>query len=236
MLEWTCGGITEQRTGPLVKLMVSGPETTVRHLLRPALWLLVVLPAPLLVAQFLLGGLGADPIDRLQRGSGLWALRFLIASLAVTPVMRITGWGWLLVQRRFLGLAAFFWAMAHLSVYVVLDWFFDWHEMWKDVSEHRYVTLGMLAFVLMLPLALTSTKSAVRRMGGPRWIRLHSLVYVSVIAACLHFTWAVKKDIAEPMLYGTVTVGLLALRVAPRNSHRRQTPSLPGSTSNGPGV
>lgn len=192
---------------------ISRAEHTVRRFIRPALWALVLLPAPVLIAQLLLDQLGADPIDKLERLSGEWALRFLIASLAVTPLMRVTGWGWLVAQRRFLGLAAFFWAFGHLSVYTVLDWFFDWQEIVKDVTKHLYITLGMTAFVLMVPLALTSTKASIRKLGGPRWNRLHSLVYVSVIAACLHFVWAVKKDLREPIIYGGVAAALLAFRV-----------------------
>ncbi len=203
---------------------ISGAERLVRRFIRPALWALVLLPAPVLIAQLLLDQLGADPIDKLERLTGEWALRFLIASLAVTPLMRLTGWGWLVAQRRFLGLAAFFWAFGHLSVYTVLDWFFDWQEIIKDVTEHLYITLGMLAFVIMVPLALTSTKASIRKLGGVRWNKLHSLVYVSVIAACLHFVWAVKKDITEPMVYGGIAALLLAFRVvwkpAPRASIR----------------
>lgn len=209
-------------------------EAPVRRWVRPALWLLVVLPVPMLVAQLLLNQLGADPIDKLERLSGLWALRFLAASLAVTPLMRLTGWGWLVAQRRFLGLAAFFWAMGHLSVYTVLDWFFDWAEIWKDIAKHLYITLGMLAFVLMIPLALTSTKASIRRLGGTRWNRLHSLVYVSVVAACFHFLWAVKKDIAEPIFYGTVVAVLLAFRVVWRIDRRSSSRSVSGDTGTKP--
>lgn len=202
-----------------------------RRWVRPALWVLVIFPAPMLVAQLLLDQLGADPIDKLERLSGLWALRFLIASLAVTPLMRLTGWGWLVAERRFLGLAAFFWAMAHLSVYTVLDWFFDWHEIWKDIAEHLYITLGMLAFVLMIPLALTSTKASIRRLGGARWNRLHALVYVSIIAAGFHYVWAVKKDIAQPIFYGTMIAILLAFRVVWRIQRRSSARSVSGSVS-----
>ena len=199
---------------------ISGAERLVRRFVRPALWALVLVPAPVLIAQLLLDQLGADPIDKLERLTGEWALRFLIASLAVTPLMRLTGWGWLVAQRRFLGLAAFFWAFGHLSVYTVLDWFFDWQEIIKDVTKHLYITLGMLAFVIMVPLALTSTKSSIRKLGGVRWNRLHTLVYVSVIAACLHFVWAVKQDITEPMIYGGIAALLLAFRVVWRPTPR----------------
>ena len=198
----------------------SGAERFVRRFVRPALWVLVLGPAPVLIARLLLDQLGADPIDKLERLTGEWALRFLIASLAVTPLMRLTGWGWLVAQRRFLGLAAFFWAFGHLSVYTVLDWFFDWQEIIKDVTKHLYITLGMLAFVIMVPLALTSTKSSIRKLGGVRWNRLHALVYVSVIAACLHFVWAVKQDITEPMIYGGIAALLLAFRVVWRPTPR----------------
>lgn len=210
-------------------MAVATVERVTRRFIRPALWLLVVLPAPMLIAQLLLDQLGADPIDKLERLTGAWALRFLIASLAVTPLMRLTGWGWLVAQRKFLGLAAFFWAFGHLSVYTVLDWFFDWQEITKDILKHLYITLGMTAFVLMVPLALTSTKGAIKRLGGVRWNRLHSLVYVSVIAACLHFVWAVKKDITEPMIYGGIALVLLAVRVVGRPPVRTKGVSVPSA-------
>ena len=105
-------------------------------------------------------------------------------------------------------------------MYTVLDWFFDGQEIIKDVTKHLYITLGMLAFVIMVPLALTSTKSSIRKLGGARWNRLHALVYVSVIAACLHFVWAVKQDITEPMIYGGIAALLLAFRVVWRPTPR----------------
>ena len=190
----------------------AGAERWIRRGLRPALWLLVVLPAPVLAARLLLDQLGANPIEELEHATGGWALRFLIASLAVTPLLRLTGWGWLVRERRFLGLAAFAWTVIHLSVYTVVDWFFDWSEIWKDIRKHLYITLGMLAFVLLVPLALTSTQGAIRRLGGGRWRSLHRLVYVAVLAGCLHYLWAVKQDITMPVVYASVTVALLATR------------------------
>ena len=191
---------------------VSRAERWIRRGLRPALWLLVVLPAPVLAVRLLLDQLGANPIEELEHATGGWALRFLIASLAVTPLLRLTGWGWLVRERRFLGLAAFAWTVIHLSVYTVVDWFFDWSEIWKDIRKHLYITLGMLAFVLLVPLALTSTQGAIRRLGGGRWRSLHRLVYVAVLAGCLHYLWAVKQDITMPVIYAGVTVALLASR------------------------
>jgi sulfoxide reductase heme-binding subunit YedZ len=210
--------------------MLARAEAPLRRLIRPALWLLVVVPAIVLVAQLLLNQLGAEPIESLEHASGEWALRLLAASLAVTPLMRLTGWGWLVAQRRFLGLAAFFWAMGHLSVYIVLDQFFDWPEIVKDVLKHLYITVGMLAFVLMIPLALTSTKSSIRRLGGQRWNQLHRLVYVTAVAGCVHYLWAVKKDIAEPLLYAAVFVVLFVLRLVLRKPGPRTSRPLPTPT------
>ena len=193
--------------------MLSRAESPIRRVIRPALWLLVIAPAIVLIAQLLLDQLGAEPIEALEHASGKWALRLLAASLVVTPLMRLTSWGWMVAQRRFLGLAAFFWAMGHLSVYIVLDQFFDWPEIVKDVLKHLYITVGMLAFVLMIPLALTSTKWSIRTLGGKRWTQLHRLVYVSAVAGCVHVLWAVKKDLAEPMIYAAVFAVLFALRL-----------------------
>ena len=205
-----------------------------RRWLRPALWVAVIAPIPVIVAFFFLGQLGANPIREVEHMTGEWALRFLAASLAITPLMRITGAGWLVAERRFLGLAAFFWALGHLLVYTVLDWFFDWHEIWKDILKHWYVTLGMLAFLLMIPLALMSTKASIRRLGGRRWTQLHRLVYVSAVAACLHFFWAVKKDVSEPILYAAVVAALLASRLVWRGGRRPSVRSGPGSAATEP--
>lgn len=214
-----------------MRSMLARAESPIRRLIRPALWLLVIVPAIVLVAQLLLDQLGAEPIEALEHASGEWALRLLAASLAVTPLMRLTGWGWMVAQRRFLGLAAFFWAMGHLSVYIVLDQFFDWPEIVKDILKHLYITVGMLAFVLMIPLALTSTKSSIRKLGGKRWNQLHRLVYVSAVAGCVHYLWAVKKDLAEPMLYAAVFVVLFALRFILRKRGPRGPRPVPPDAS-----
>ncbi|WP_373063455.1 sulfite oxidase heme-binding subunit YedZ [Gemmatimonas sp.] len=214
-----------------MRSMLARAEAPTRRLVRPALWLLVIVPSIVLVAQLLLDQLGAEPIEALQKASGEWTLRLLAASLAVTPLMRLTGWGWLVAQRRFLGLATFFWALGHLSVYIVLDQFFDWPEIVKDILKHLYITAGMLAFVLMIPLALTSTKWSIKRLGGKRWNQLHRLVYVSAIAGCVHYLWAVKKDREEPMLYAAVFVVLFALRFILRKPGPRSPRSVPPDAS-----
>ena len=197
-------------------------ELFVRKTIRPALWLLVVVPAVWAVFALFTDNLGAEPVEALEHYTGEWTLRLLAGCLAVTPLIRLTGWGWLVPQRRFLGLAAFFWALGHLLVYIGIDKFFDVHDIVEDVLEHLYVTVGMLAFVLMIPLALTSTKASIRKLGGKTWNRLHRLVFVSAIAGCIHYLWAVKNDTREPMLYTAVFVVLIASRLVLRRPLRRQ--------------
>lgn len=213
--------------------VLSRAEPTVRRWVRSALWALVVLPAPVLIAQLFLGELGANPIEKLEREVGHWALRFLAGSLAVTPLIRLSGWGWLIAQRRFLGLAAFYWAIMHVAIYVV-DRSFDWSEMVDDVLKRLFITLGMLAFILMVPLALTSSKAAIRWLGGTRWNKLHMLVYVSAIAACLHFLWAVKKDLSEPIIYAVVVAALLGFRIVWRPAKRASSSGRATADSSGP--
>jgi sulfoxide reductase heme-binding subunit YedZ len=206
---------------------VSRVEPALRRLLRPALWALVILPVAWIAWQAYTGNLGAEPIEKLEKETGEWTLRLLAASLAVTPLIRMTGWGWLITQRRFLGLATFFWAFGHLSIYLGLDQQLDLSDIIADVTKHLYVTVGMLAFLLMVPLALTSTKASIRRLGGRKWNRLHQLVYVSAVAGCIHFLWAVKKDKQEPILYCAVFVLLFALRLVLRKGRARPAPVRP---------
>jgi len=158
------------------------------------------------------GGLGANPAETLQLETGIWALRFLLASLAVTPLRRLTGWNRLIQYRRMLGLFAFFYATLHLCTYLVLDRLFEWTGIVEDIAKRPFITFGMLAFALMVPLALTSTKGWIRRLGR-RWQLLHRLVYVSGIAACLHFLWKVKVIIGEPVYYALILAALLGFRL-----------------------
>ncbi len=204
-------------------------EPWIRRWLRPALWALVLVPAPVLVAQALLDQLGANPIRAAEHFTGEWALRLLACSLAVTPLMRITHWGWLVTQRRFLGLAAFYWAFAHLCIYVGLDMFFDVHDIVTDVLKHLYITLGMLAFLLMIPLAITSTKAWIKRLGGRKWNVLHRLVYVSAVAACIHYIWGQKKDIEEPLMYAGVFAVLFAFRIFWPRKKAKVRATVPGT-------
>jgi len=157
--------------------------------------------------------LGANPIREAQIFTGLWTLRFLAITLAVTPVRELFGVGALAKYRRMFGLFTFFYACVHLSMWVGVDWFFDWGAMGKEIAKHRYILIGMTTFVLMLPLALTSTNASVRRLGGARWARLHRLVYLCAITGTIHYLWAVKKDTFFPLVYLLVFVLLLGFRV-----------------------
>lgn len=198
-------------------------EPHVRRWIRPVLWLLVLLPPIWMIVRGVQGNLGANPIERLEDETGRWTLRFLAGSLAITPLMAITRWGWLIAQRRFLGLSAFFYAFLHLGIYIGLDNFFDVDDIVKDVIKHLYITLGMTAFLLLVPLAITSTKGWIRRMGGRRWNLLHRLVYPAAVAACVHFLWAVKKDHTEPLIYAGIFAVLFALRLRGARLARTRT-------------
>ena len=195
------------------RIQLTRVEPYVRRWIHPAVWALSAVPVVAMIAMYPLGMLGANPIRELEHFSGEWTLRLLAGSLAVTPLIKLTRWGWLIPERRFLGMAAFYWAIVHLSIYIGLDMFFDVNDIVEDVLKHLYITMGMLAFVLLIPLALTSTKASIRRFGGRKWNALHSLVYVSAIAGCIHFLWGVKKDIEEPIMYGSVFVVLFAFRI-----------------------
>ena len=157
--------------------------------------------------------LGANPIRELEIQTGLWTLRFLAITLAVTPVRRLSGIGALARYRRMLGLFTFTYACVHLSMWVGVDWFFDWGEMWKEIVKHKYILVGMLTFVMLVPLAITSTKGWVRRLGGARWARLHQLVYACAITGTVHYLWAVKKDTLFPLFYFALFALLLGYRV-----------------------
>jgi sulfoxide reductase heme-binding subunit YedZ len=190
-----------------------GVERLVRRLLRPALWLLVLGPAAALAAGLVLGTLGANPVETLEKRSGIWALRFLAGSLAVAPLMRATGWGWLVGSRRFLGLAAFCWALGHFAVYFSLDMVLDVAAMLRDVTKHPRNGVGMLALLLLVPLAVTSTAGWVKRLGGRRWRALHRLVYVAAVVALVHLLLATKRDLTGPAIYAAVFGLLLGWRL-----------------------
>jgi sulfoxide reductase heme-binding subunit YedZ len=176
-------------------------------------FVLALLPLARLVAGFFLDRLGANPIELITRSTGTWTLTFVLITLAVTPLRTITGMHWLLRLRRMLGLFAFFYACLHFTTYIWFDQFFGWAAIWKDIGKRRFIWMGFSAFVLLIPLALTSTNAAVRRLGAPAWQRLHRLVYVIAICGVIHYWWLVKKDVTQPMIYGGVLLLLLCFRV-----------------------
>ena len=158
----------------------------------------------------------ANPTEFIQHFTGDWALRLIVATLAVTPMRKLLGVPGLIRFRRMIGLFAFFYACLHVLTYLWLDKLFDFPAMLKDVGKRPFITAGFAAFACLVPLALTSTAGWIRRLGGKRWQRLHSLIYVTAIAAVVHYYWLVKSDIRQPMLYGTLVALLLAWRVASR--------------------
>jgi sulfoxide reductase heme-binding subunit YedZ len=175
---------------------------------------------------FVTGDLGINPVETLTHETGQWALRLLLATLAVTPIRRLTGWNRVIGFRRMLGLFAFFYAILHLSIWVVFDHYFTLSTMIEDVVKRPFITMGTLSLLLMLPLALTSTKWAIRKLGK-RWQQLHRLVYASAIAAVVHFIWKEKVIIDETLMYAGVlavllgTRLLLALRASRPNVNRK---------------
>ncbi len=184
-----------------------------RTLLKVAVATLATLPAAALLVRLLTDRLGANPIAEVMNRLGFWTLVLLLTSLACTPIKILTGWSWPLALRRMLGLFSFGYAGLHLSVYLVLDQFFDWGAIWEDIAKRKFITVGVLAFLLLLPLALTSTNRMVKRLGFPRWKRLHRLVYLAAAAGVIHFIWRVKVDLLEPLIFAGVLALLLAIRV-----------------------
>src|SRR5437870_4281299 len=158
-------------------------------------------------------GLGANPIEAITHTTGDWTLRFLLATLAITPARKLLHLPSLIKFRRMLGLFAFFYACLHFTTYIWLDKFFNLHEMLADVAKRKFITVGFTAFVLLIPLAVTSTAGWIRRLGGKRWQALHRLIYVSAIAGVIHYLWLVKADIRKPLEYGAVLALLLGYRV-----------------------
>jgi sulfoxide reductase heme-binding subunit YedZ len=161
----------------------------------------------------------ANPTEFIQHFTGDWALRLIVATLGVTPLRKLAGVPDLIRFRRMIGLFAFFYACLHLLTYLWLDKLFDVPAMLKDVGRRPFITAGLAAFACLVPLALTSTAGWIRRLGGKRWQRLHSLVYVTAMAAVAHYYWLVKSDIRQPVLYGTLVALLLAWRVVSRVVH-----------------
>ena len=178
------------------------------------MWVVCLGPLGWLVANALNGTLGTNPIDYVTDMLGRWTLRILLASLAVTPLRILTGRPWPITIRRLLGLFAFTYAVLHFSVWVVLDFFFEWELMLEDIVKRPYITVGMTALLLLVPLALTSTAGMIKRLGARNWRRLHRLAYVAAILGVLHYLWLAKVGVNSPKIYAAVLVVLLGIRLA----------------------
>lgn len=184
-----------------------------RIALKVAAWAVCVAPLAWLGYRAATGDLTANPISFITNTLGDWTFRILLASLATTPLRILTGWSWPITLRRLLGLWAFVYALMHFSVWVVLDHFFDWRALGADIVKRPYITVGMAALVLLVPLAVTSTTGMIKRMGGRAWRRLHALVYLIGVLAALHYLWLAKKANTAPRWYAAILILLLGIRL-----------------------
>ena len=199
--EWTCGNI------------ISTPTTLrFQQVLNPAAIALCLVPLGQLLYNAFTDNLGVNPIEAITRFTGSWTLIFLLLTLSVTPARRLSGYNGLIKLRRTFGLFAFFYAALHFLTYLVLDHFFDFHTVTQDIVKRPYITVGFLSFIVMIPLAITSTAAMIRRLGK-RWQQLHTLAYVAAIGGVIHFYWLVKADIRRPLQYGAVLGLLLGYRL-----------------------
>ena len=189
---------------------------------KPVVFLLCMLPLATLGWQALHGELTANPIEFITHATGDWTLRFLVITLCVTPFRKILHLPELIRFRRMLGLFAFFYACLHFTTYIWLDKFFDLSEMWKDIAKRKYITVGFTAFLLLIPLAVTSTAGWIRRLGGKRWQMLHRLIYFSAALGVIHYYWQVKSAVIRPLTYGAIVVVLLLWRLFASLSKKKQ--------------
>ena len=181
--------------------------------IKPAVFLLALLPFVSLMYNFATDNLSANPLDDITDTTGTWTLRFLLITLAVTPLRKITGWSFIAQLRRMIGLFAFFYVCMHFTTYIWLDKFFEWDEMVKDVAKRPFITAGFTSFVLMIPLAITSWNRMVKWMGGKRWKMLHRLVYATAVGGVIHYLWLVKADKQRPLIYGALLAIVLGYRL-----------------------
>jgi methionine sulfoxide reductase heme-binding subunit len=195
------------------------------------LFLAALIPLGRLGWKALHGGLGANPIEVITHSTGDWTLILVLTTLSITPLRQLTRQYWLIGVRRMVGLFAFFYGTLHFLTYIWLDKFFDVHEMLKDIAKRPFITIGFSAFVLMIPLALTSTAGSIRRLGGRNWQRLHRLIYLTGALGVVHYLWLVKADKRKPLEYGFVLGALLLYRVAVWVSQSRKRIATPRAPS-----
>jgi sulfoxide reductase heme-binding subunit YedZ len=224
--------VVEHRFNALNRAMLN-PTPKQFVLLKAAIFLAALLPFARLVLFTVVDQLGANPVEFITRNTGDWTLYFLCITLAVTPLRRVTKWNWLVSLRRMLGLFAFFYAALHFTTFLWFDHFFDIQEMLKDVFKRPFITVGFIAFVLLIPLAATSSNNMIKRLGSRRWQRLHRAIYLISILGILHFWWmkAGKNDFVEPTLFGAIVGVLLLLRgywhFAQKRRQKRRVSPIP---------
>ena len=189
------------------------PQKWVRRVLKPAIFLAALIPFAQLVYGVFWGDLGANPVETITNTTGIWTLRFIVITLAITPLRWLTKWNPVIQFRRMTGLFAFFYGVNHFMTYFVLDRSLMFEGLWEDVMKRPYITMGFTGFVLMIPLALTSTKGWIRRLGGKRWNVLHRLVYLTAIFAVIHYWWKVKLVTTNPKIYAAIVAVLLGARI-----------------------
>lgn len=191
---------------------VSKPPTMIRFL-KVVVFLACLVPVAFLGWDAYTQNLGANPIEKITHATGDWTIRFLLITLSITPARKLLKVPSLIRFRRMLGLFAFFYGCLHFTTYIWLDKFFDVHAMLHDIGKRKFITVGLTGFVLLIPLALTSTAGWIRRLGGKRWQRLHQLIYVSAICGVIHYLWLVKADVRKPLEYGAILAVLLGYRI-----------------------
>lgn len=196
-------------------------DKTVRFVIKPAVFMACLLPLVMLIVGLMNDTLGVNPVEMLTRETGEWTLRFLLITLSVTPARQILKLSWLIKFRRMLGLFAFFYATLHFITYIWFDQYFDWVEIVKDIVERPFITVGFTAFVMLIPLALTSNKMMMRRLKK-NWVKLHKLIYVIAVLGVLHFIWLVKADYLQPFIYGVILLVLLSYR-----AYQKRKPATP---------
>ena len=181
-------------------------------MVKAGVFFICLVPLIYLIWGLFTENLGANPVETLTRNSGLWALRFLLITLLVSPIRWYTGLTAVVKYRRMLGLYAFFYAFVHMLLYLGLDQLFNIHDIWKDIIKRPFITVGFISFILLLPLVVTSTNKMIKRLGGKRWKRLHRLTYLVASLSCLHFLMLVKADIREPVIYILLLLALFFVR------------------------
>ena len=191
---------------------------------KAVLFLICLAPFASLLWRAFHSGLGANPVEFVQHATGDWTLRFLVFTLSITPLRKLLNLPDLIRFRRMLGLFAFFYVCLHFLTYIGPDQSFQLGGMWKDVQKRRYITVGFTAFVLLIPLALTSTAGWIRRLGGRRWQMLHRTIYLSAVCGVIHYYWLVKSDVRKPLFYAALVAILLAWRLGDWFSRRKRQP------------